>query len=709
VPNPCSPNDARAEGGRFLALYPNLPFIDLADLEELMPRPLPSRRGGARTLSASIALITPTLAAACFAACTASPPTKFDPPGAGNGTGGNGGQGGDLFGDAGPTTGLAVTPDSPILTLNLPVGGQGVQFSCVDRATGKALPSPKWQLSSPSLGTLSSDGFFTPSGTRVGSVEVVCAAEGLTAGTPLKVVVHAVNDSANTTPEQKEILRGEPGLTDSGFRYLYPYDKTVFPRGVLAPEVHIEPGSVNAKIYYVRAFAPDVQYEAFLHSPGYPYQFSIPQDAWEALSNAAAGSSIELQVAKLAGDKKYGPLVRTLRVAKGDLHGVIYYNAYDSLLASSGAIMRIKGNSVTPEVAIGNCTVCHSVASDGSTIAASGGNFDMTGVAGPVKVWQSETAVFAALYPKGGTVLVTNGGPSSGNGLIPGTMPGLSELRTREGKLIPNSGVELFYAQSPVFSHDGKHLAFTDRQGASPYASTLSMFAYDAAEQKFSDYEVLGIPQSGHHYSWPAFTPDNRFVVFQDGVGDDLATWNGNAGRLLAIDVQNRKLVDLARLNAEAYAPAGKRDLNYNFEPTLAPVASGGFFWVMFTSRRTYGNKLIGAPELTKRLWISALDIDPEPGKDFSHPAFYVPGQEATSGNSRGFWALDPCKAEGTSCVTGDECCQGGCNASPDASTFVCGPPGECSDEYEVCETSADCCDPSARCIGGKCTLVVPT
>ena len=28
-----------------------------------------------------------------------------------------------------------------------------------------------------------------------------------------------------------------------------------------------------------------------------------------------------------------------------------------------------------------------------------------------------------------------------------------------------------------------------------------------------------------------------------------------------------------------------------------------------------------------------------------------------TSGNSRGFWALDPCKMDGNDCESGDECC----------------------------------------------------
>ena len=33
-----------------------------------------------------------------------------------------------------------------------------------------------------------------------------------------------------------------------------------------------------------------------------------------------------------------------------------------------------------------------------------------------------------------------------------------------------------------------------------------------------------------------------------------------------------------------------------------------------------------------------------------SHPAFYLPAQELLAGNARGFWTVDPCHADGTSC-----------------------------------------------------------
>ena len=133
-------------------------------------------------------------------------------------------------------------------------------------------------------------------------------------------------------------------------------------------------------------------------------------------------------------------------------------------------------------------------------------------------------------------------------------------------------------------------------------------------------------------------------------------------------------------------------DYKMNYEPTVNPIPSGGYFWVVFTSRRAYGNIASGDPfdvgdgkrPIPKKLWVAAIDQKPTPGKDPSHPAFYLPGQELGAGNMRGFWVVDPCHADGTSCETGDECCNGYCRADGTSGKLVCGgkPPG-CAQEYE--------------------------
>jgi hypothetical protein len=644
------------------------------------------------------------------------------------GPSGAGGEGGVVLDVDGGTQSLAITPKNPTLKVELPPSGQTIQFACIDGVTGNPVGDAKWSISSLALGTLSTTGLFTPSGTMTGDATVKCESGTKKAQTKLTVLIHALDNTGGLSQEQMDTLRGPPGQSDASWQFIYPYDHTVFPRGILAPEIHLTSGGMQSNAYYVHIATPTYEYEGFFNNQPFNTQLAMSQAAWEALSNAAGGTNVQVYVSKLFNGQKVGPIFRTWVMAAGKLHGTIYYNTYDSALAmQNGAIMRIKGSSPTPEVLAGNCTVCHSISSDGSTAAAAnhsgpGGTFDLTGgQINPPLVWTDpERAAFAALYPKNGEVLVTNGAPgSSWPPNTPGTSAAwLSDLRTKNGTVIPNSGIESYYAQSPVFSHDGTMLAFTDRaavqQGAS-WPSVLALMAYDSAAQKFSNYQVLATPSMGRHYSWPAFTPDGKYVIFQDGTGEDLATWNwfgpqgGNTGRIFAVDVQTKQVTYLTNLNGDGYVPQGARDLNKNYEPTIAPIASGGYFWVMFTSRRTYGNKLAETPDLTKRLWVAAFSLNAQPGTDPSHPPFYIGGQELTSGNSRGFWALDPCKQDGEGCESGDECCNGFCNPTGDPPTFKCGPPdGSCSDEFEACERSADCCDPQLECIGGKCTQLPP-
>jgi hypothetical protein len=165
-------------------------------------------------------------------------------------------------------------------------------------------------------------------------------------------------------------------------------------------------------------------------------------------------------------------------------------------------------------------------------------------------------------------------------------------------------------------------------------------------------------------------------------------------------------------------------DTTLNFEPTMSPIASGGFSWVLFTSRRMYGSVATIPPYCSdpryvdlvdnitpKKLWIAAIDLNPTPGQDPSHPAFYLPSQEILAGNSRGFWALDPCKQDGTSCQTGDQCCNGYCEPNGSGGALVCSntPPNNmCSGLEEKCTSASDCCDLSNLCINGFCAQNKP-
>jgi hypothetical protein len=167
-----------------------------------------------------------------------------------------------------------------------------------------------------------------------------------------------------------------------------------------------------------------------------------------------------------------------------------------------------------------------------------------------------------------------------------------------------------------------------------------------------------------------------------------------------------------------------------NYEPNVIPVAVGGYYWVIFTSRRAYGNDIAPAGAIAaddpfgiwgpqdgtprKKLWVAAIDVNHD-AADPSHPAFYLGGQERTSGNMRAFTALEPCRADGATCESGSDCCNGFCRETSRGAdgtpVLECVPPpeGECSQIDELCFTAANCCDPAATCVNNRCAIGTPT
>jgi hypothetical protein len=163
------------------------------------------------------------------------------------------------------------------------------------------------------------------------------------------------------------------------------------------------------------------------------------------------------------------------------------------------------------------------------------------------------------------------------------------------------------------------------------------------------------------------------------------------------------------------------QDATLNYEPTVNPIASGGYAWVVFTTRRMYGSVAESSPwdsdprhfpwldvVTDKKLWVAAVDLNAAPGTDASHPAFYLPAQELHAGNARGYWTVAPCRPDGQTCMSGDQCCGGYCEPGADGG-LVCtnAPPNtNCSQPQERCSTSSDCCDATNICIDGYCSII---
>jgi hypothetical protein len=403
------------------------------------------------------------------------------------------------------------------------------------------------------------------------------------------------------------------------------------------------------------------------------------------------------------------------------------------------------------------CRVCHTVAANGKALvtqASNAGADDYTNTvyidlandttAGAGTSLQTASLAFPALY-KDGTMLFSGSGA-----MIDGDNS--SKLYSTPAGT-PVGGVTgvpgNFQGDLPAFSPDGEHVSFnfyggslTGDAGATLPSDQRSLGILDFnGTSTFSNARVLYTPTAGNPVTYSSFFPNSAGVVFEVELSDPSGswgyTWNQDTGELWWADVATGTAHRLDQLNGydangNPYLPnntggmgthTSAQDTTLNYEPTVGPIAGGGYAWVVFTSRRMYGGVAQLDPwtsdprnyawldpgQITdKKLWVAAIDLNATPGADPSHPAFYLPAQELRAGNSRGYWSLQACQGDGQGCVTGTQCCGGYCQAEGYDAGLTCTsriPP--CSSQYEKCTTSTDCCGAGSgvSCINNVCTL----
>jgi hypothetical protein len=673
-----------------------------------------------------------------------------------------------------------------------------------------------WTVDRGDLGTIgagpSQQGTFQPTGTTGGTVNVVAGLNGKTLKRQVIVKLTAQQNGANAgNPGEAQQIPastaqlgsgggvggvGGEGLggpvSDSGtigalqsptgngqaqgLTLLYPYDKTVFPRGLLAPLLQWTwmPGDADAIQMQLQTASGSFSWTGTFGRPailaqtgGKFVRHPIPQDVWARATNTAgatAADTLTLSLVVAKGGKAYGPLTQTWTIAPGRLEGTIYYNSYGTHLVANSiepsygngpqfgaAVLGITEGATGPSIVAGapsalgsgaGCRVCHVVAAGGSRlIVQHGDNAYNTTSSYDLKNGNAETVLtgydnvfpWAALSPDG-TLAFTNGLKLATDGsqahLFP-MLPTSTTPLTTTG--IPGAVV----AGTPTFSPDGKHVAFNFASGTigtmTGDGSQLVVLDFDAATNAFSNPRSIATVSPPNKAGFPSFFPTNDAVAFHyQPNGSSLETWQNAQGQIWWSDVATgsaQALYALDGLSAgggSSYLPTGPNhasDAMLNYEPTVNPVASGGYIWVIFTSRRLYGNVATSDPyqsdprsydatvvdnATTKKLWVAAIDLNAQPGTDPSHPAFYLPAQELLAGNSRGFWVLEPCRPDGQSCMSGDQCCNGYCEPGGDGGALVCTntPPNTmCSQPQERCTTGADCCDKTNECINGFCSV----
>lgn len=601
----------------------------------------------------------------------------------------------------------------------------------------------------------------------------------------------------NVSSDVQNSLKGG-GSADTSFKWLYPYDQTVFPRGLISPSLQFD-GSADS--VYVHVTSNNLDYSGFF-SGSNPLRTKISAPMWKAITlTAGAKTSLKVDVTKISSGQVAGPITETWRIAQGSLAGTIYHETYNSDLiggapmatlggsmASGVGIMKFEpGKSTAPTIVKSGCAnVCHAASADGSTLVASerflkqGSDatnpdftsssvvYDLKANAASIQKSDVQTFTYGALTPDGSLMMsATDYRSWSQYASTSGMEVARSKLYdTKTGQPVIANGWSYRRGGTMAFSPDGKHFAFGDNSSATDpikvtkpapppagsdaialgvYAAALGAYTaamgnllavsgnvnqnivvmdFDQPTKTFSNPRTLVKSSNKDHIGWPAFTPDSKSILYYfgtssplPGLGAAVATNDAalesdgpsSKGDIYAVDVATQKAVRLDALNgynaSGSYLPAN--DPNLNFSPTMLPVAVGGYFWVVFTSHRSYGNTLESKADKNEhgQLWVAAIDINAPAGKDASHPAFYLDGQELKANNLRGYWVLSPCKGEGQACGQGDECCGGFCRGADGAPKCV-PPPPSCSNEYEKCGQASDCCDSHSDCINSHCAQI---
>ena len=187
----------------------------------------------------------------------------------------------------------------------------------------------------------------------------------------------ATSVPGDLSPQQARLWAARRALNPV-LLWLYPYDGTVWPRGLLSPILQW-PTAIGGEAVKLHFKGQHVDLTLCLRTTG-PAQLELPQSVWDRLSESNAGATdpITVELIVLAGGAPVGPIQEKWTFANAKMKGAVYYNTYNSKLPAAqntGAVLRLIPGQRQPEVflgsrAFGECTGCHSVSANGTRLSA---------------------------------------------------------------------------------------------------------------------------------------------------------------------------------------------------------------------------------------------------------------------------------------------------------------------------------------------------
>lgn len=630
---------------------------------------------------------------------------------------GNGGSDAVTVGSGNPEDAIvsvAIDPPEATVVVDDGVVPPPIEFTAIatlESGDTRELSDGEWSFDRIDIGgVVPSSGTFEATG-NAGGIGTLTFEVGDQQATAAITVRLAYELDPEAVPQgTKDAFDGATVADPSMTGLAYPYDRTVFPRGLTGPRLQWNGGGA-ADVYRIQATSETFALTTWVSAPP-PSRFDFPQipdDMWKKLTDSTSGD-VAVSVQRFDGTQAYLPVTQTWTIAPAVLTGTVYYWE-----VNNGNVVRLKPGDTAPEDFLerpvdGNgvprCVACHSAAKQGNRLVAA---FD--GSASPWGTWNAEDG--AALYDSGtpsGFMAISPDGEyvlwGQSQGVTAMTLSRFDDAASL-GALNPGVAGNPVH---PVWSTDGTKIAFaqrTDGNWLDFTQSTLWVADVDVATGAFTDPQSIVANDVGGltTVTFPSFTPDSQKIAFMRA---NQARTRAALGEVWMAGADGTSPVRLDALNGTGALPPLEAQASY--EPTFLPVAVGGYYWLIVVSERTYGNTLTDTNPATRRkqLWVSAIDPNAAPGEDPSHPAFWLPGQGLDNQNMRGEWVLSPCKQLGDECSAGYECCEGYCTQQPDGTKVCSEGGGGCAQEGEACETAAECCDETLACIGGFCAEEEP-
>ena len=420
------------------------------------------------------------------------------------------------------------------------VNGQiiGSQFSATAvyaDGTTRELDSLTWTTDDSSVGAIDGSGFYTPSGDLGGVVQIAAETGTVRGSTTLTVKLHIIDPAPDPVSGDALVsaaanLPLQAAALDPAITWAYPYDGTVFPRGLAAPELMWSGGS-STDLYYIHLTSATYELETFAVPPPYepfPY-YTMSATRWAALTNSTSGG-VDVAISRLASGVATGVVHHQWTIAPTRLPGTLYYSsfvvgavdftmrAYDF---SADTVANVFGDySPTGDE---HCPKCHSVSADGSHIVMvmapltplESVSYNLATGATTFVGFPSSGPWDAAALSAHGEVVVPNFAPIRAGSVAVATVPGVYDATT--GALIPGTGLDAVRAWMPTFSQDDSLLAYvaeTPTPGGCQYGSASGS----------ADGELLKeCSQDLHAVDWDpvarAATNDRELRV--EGIGHD--------------------------------------------------------------------------------------------------------------------------------------------------------------------------------------------